>query len=265
MPARPEFCPPGEVLRRLAEQRQQRRPSGYVDIRGPSRARQRRPPILKCFKLPLSQPRNPVAAGGRAFWRPTAAQLKRGDLFGGPNLAQEPEHELSERLTADDILTRLRALQTPTSQIERTVLETAAELQRTISETVGTSFAVPAVAEALAELAHDLSPLVESSAAFAKLGRDLSNAQRAVQEAFQIASETTTMTSIISIQRKQGLRGLIDMLPDSEIMAAARYLEFLISSREAPIDPEMLKRIDAARAEPPAGVPHEEILREYGL
>jgi hypothetical protein len=42
-------------------------------------------------------------------------------------------------------------------------------------------------------------------------------------------------------------------------------LEFLISREEAPVDPEMLKRIDAARAEPPANIPHEDILREYGL
>jgi hypothetical protein len=42
--------------------------------------------------------------------------------------------------------------------------------------------------------------------------------------------------------------------------------EFLISFQiEAPVDPEMLKRIDAARAEASAGIPHEETLREYGL
>ncbi|SPE38810.1 hypothetical protein SBA6_950033 [Candidatus Sulfopaludibacter sp. SbA6] len=64
---------------------------------------------------------------------------------------------------------------------------------------------------------------------------------------------------------KEELHSLVEKLPDSEVMAAGRYLEFLISREEAPVDPEMLKRIDVARAEPPASVPHEEILREYGL
>jgi len=64
---------------------------------------------------------------------------------------------------------------------------------------------------------------------------------------------------------KEALHGLVEKLPDSEITAAGRYLEFLISRGEAPVDPEMLKRIDAARAEPLAIVLHEEILREYGL
>lgn len=64
---------------------------------------------------------------------------------------------------------------------------------------------------------------------------------------------------------KEELHCLVEKLPHSEIMAAERYLEFLISREEAPVDPEMLKRIDAARAEPPASVPHEDILREYGL
>ncbi len=63
---------------------------------------------------------------------------------------------------------------------------------------------------------------------------------------------------------KEDLHSLIERLPDSEILAAERYLEFLIS-REAPVDPEMLKRIDAARAEAPAGIPHDDILREFGL
>lgn len=64
---------------------------------------------------------------------------------------------------------------------------------------------------------------------------------------------------------KEEPHGLVEKLPDSEIKAAGRYLELLISREEAPVDPEMLKRIDAARAEPLAIVPHEEILREYGL
>jgi len=64
---------------------------------------------------------------------------------------------------------------------------------------------------------------------------------------------------------KEELHPLVERLPDSEVLAAQRYLEFLISRDEPPVEPEMLKRIDAARAEPPATIPHEEILREYGL
>lgn len=63
---------------------------------------------------------------------------------------------------------------------------------------------------------------------------------------------------------KQQLHELVDRLPESETGAAARYLEFLIVHDEAPVDPEMLQRIDAARAEHRPGIPHEEILREFG-
>jgi hypothetical protein len=35
--------------------------------------------------------------------------------------------------------------------------------------------------------------------------------------------------------------------------------------QEAPVDPEMLARIDAARAHPSPGIPHVEVLREFGL
>jgi hypothetical protein len=70
--------------------------------------------------------------------------------------------------------------------------------------------------------------------------------------------------TIKAMNGKEELHNLIDRLPASEIPAAERYLEFLLS-REAPVDPEMLKRVDAARAEASAGIPHEEILREYGL
>lgn len=63
---------------------------------------------------------------------------------------------------------------------------------------------------------------------------------------------------------KQEIHRLVEQLPESELAAARRYLEFLLS-QEAPVSPEMLKRIDAARAQPSPGVPHEEILREYGL
>lgn len=63
---------------------------------------------------------------------------------------------------------------------------------------------------------------------------------------------------------KQQLHELIDRLPESETEAAARYLEFLLAHDEAPVDPEMLQRIDAARARNGPGIPHEEILREFG-
>jgi hypothetical protein len=66
---------------------------------------------------------------------------------------------------------------------------------------------------------------------------------------------------------KQQLHELVDRLPESETLAAARYLEFLLAHKEAPeapIDPEMLRRIDAARAHPAPGIPHGEILREFG-
>jgi hypothetical protein len=63
---------------------------------------------------------------------------------------------------------------------------------------------------------------------------------------------------------KEQLHQLIDQLPHEEITAAERYLRFLIA-QEAPVDPEMLARIDAARAHPCAGIPHEEVLREFGL
>ena len=64
---------------------------------------------------------------------------------------------------------------------------------------------------------------------------------------------------------KEQLHELVDRLPESEGAAAARFLEFLIANQEAPVDPEMLERIDAARANPSQGIPHEEILREFGV
>jgi hypothetical protein len=63
---------------------------------------------------------------------------------------------------------------------------------------------------------------------------------------------------------KPQLHELVDRLPESETGAAARYLEFLLAHDESPVDPEMLKRIDAARAQQGTGIPHSEILREFG-
>jgi hypothetical protein len=64
---------------------------------------------------------------------------------------------------------------------------------------------------------------------------------------------------------KEQLHELVNRLPESEVIPAARYLEFLISHEEQPVDPEMLARVDAARAHPSPGIPHEEILREFGM
>jgi hypothetical protein len=60
------------------------------------------------------------------------------------------------------------------------------------------------------------------------------------------------------------LHHLIDQLPESEAPAAARYLKFLLT-QEAPVDPEMLARIDDARANRSPGILLEDIVREYGL
>jgi hypothetical protein len=63
---------------------------------------------------------------------------------------------------------------------------------------------------------------------------------------------------------KQQLHHLVDQLPESELTSAARYLVFLLS-QEAPVDPEMLARIDQTRANPTPGISHDDVLREFGL
>ena len=63
---------------------------------------------------------------------------------------------------------------------------------------------------------------------------------------------------------RQQLHRLVDQLPDPEVPAALRYVEFLLS-QEAPVDPDMLARIDAARPDLSPGIPHEEVMREFGL
>jgi hypothetical protein len=60
---------------------------------------------------------------------------------------------------------------------------------------------------------------------------------------------------------KQKLHELVDQLPPSGVEAAVEFLESLV---EPPIDPEMLARIDAARQKRSRGVPHEEVLEEFG-
>jgi hypothetical protein len=63
---------------------------------------------------------------------------------------------------------------------------------------------------------------------------------------------------------RQQLHNLVEQLPDTEVIAATRYLEFL-SAREAPVYAAMLARIDEARAHPSAGITHEDVLRELGI
>ena len=63
---------------------------------------------------------------------------------------------------------------------------------------------------------------------------------------------------------KQQLHNLIDQLPESEMSAALRYLEFLLT-HEAAIDADMLARIDRAREQPSPGRSHGDVLREFGL
>jgi len=64
---------------------------------------------------------------------------------------------------------------------------------------------------------------------------------------------------------KEQLHELVERLPEAQGPAAVRYLEFLIAHGEPPVEPEMLARIDMARAHSSEGIPHEEILREFGL
>ena len=63
---------------------------------------------------------------------------------------------------------------------------------------------------------------------------------------------------------KEQLHQLIEQLPYEEISAAERYLRSLIA-QESPVDPERLARIDAAHVHRSPGIPHEEVLREFGL
>ncbi|HXI44637.1 MAG TPA: hypothetical protein VNH83_31925 [Bryobacteraceae bacterium] len=63
---------------------------------------------------------------------------------------------------------------------------------------------------------------------------------------------------------KQRLHQLIDQLPETELPAAARFLQLLLAQKP-PVDKEMLARIDQTRANRSPCIPHEDILREYGL
>jgi len=47
-------------------------------------------------------------------------------------------------------------------------------------------------------------------------------------------------------------------------LATERYLEFL-TGRKAPVEPQMLERIDAAQVRPSSGIAHEDVLKEFGL
>jgi hypothetical protein len=54
----------------------------------------------------------------------------------------------------------------------------------------------------------------------------------------------------------------VERLPEAASERASELLEALV---EAPVDPKMLARIDAARRRRSAGIPHVEVLKEYGL
>ena len=56
----------------------------------------------------------------------------------------------------------------------------------------------------------------------------------------------------------------VDQFPESEISAATRYIEFLLA-HEAPVDADLLARIDRARDQPSPGISHSDVLREFGL
>jgi hypothetical protein len=60
---------------------------------------------------------------------------------------------------------------------------------------------------------------------------------------------------------KQQLHELIDRLPESEVGAAARYLEFLLEHDEPPIDPAMLQEINASRRDRGGKSPMKQIDR----
>jgi hypothetical protein len=81
---------------------------------------------------------------------------------------------------------------------------------------------------------------------------------------------------------KQAIHALVDALPDSELQAAQRYLEYLRDTgnehpllralRNAPLDDEPYTdeeraAVAEARAEMGAGkgIPHEEVKRMFGL
>ena len=51
----------------------------------------------------------------------------------------------------------------------------------------------------------------------------------------------------------------------NEILAAMREMLAQLRPPQPPVDPDMLARIDRARANPNSGVPHEGFLKEFGL
>ena len=86
------------------------------------------------------------------------------------------------------------------------------------------------------------------------------------------------MPSIEASTEKQQLHELIDRLPEEQLRSARQYLSFLcadpglLSLLEAPLDDEpyteeQQRRDEEAIAsiERGEGIPHEEILREFGM
>jgi len=79
-----------------------------------------------------------------------------------------------------------------------------------------------------------------------------------------MAAESGVCFKQTAMPDKQMLHHLIEQLPESEISAAVRYLEFLLA-REAPVDADMLARIDRARGQASPGISHGDVLKEFGL
>jgi len=62
---------------------------------------------------------------------------------------------------------------------------------------------------------------------------------------------------------KQELHQLIDQLPESELPSGGPAISSFSSPRKRRLIPEMLARIDDARANRSTGIPHDDIVREY--
>lgn len=56
----------------------------------------------------------------------------------------------------------------------------------------------------------------------------------------------------------------LDVFND-DVLAAVREVIEPLPPPEPPVDPDMLARIDQARANPASGVPHEVFLKEFEL
>jgi uncharacterized protein (DUF2384 family) len=116
-----------------------------------------------------------------------------------PQEQKQPRSGTPEGLKADEILSQLRALQSPTSEAERSLFEAVSQIQRALLETTAEfqrAFSGEAdlarldlLVAPFAELQQDLANIAGSSEALAKLLRDLSIAMEAVEDAARMAPE----------------------------------------------------------------------------